>query len=276
MTSKDGGNVDDCREQSRQSRPSNLKTVNFITLCILSVFYFLNYTVAALIPTQPHRSRHSQMKEQEGVIKYQLNHTQQSISHLLSLTDINAWRTIAVRLGLIGQTPERYDNIGFGNISQRIDPCSDQFIISGTQTGHIEHLSPEQYCLIVKAEPHKNRLQSCGLCKPSSESMTHASVYNQDNTIQAIIHAHSPEIWKHTVALKLPHTGAAIPYGTVEMASAVEQLFQSGKLTQTSLFTMLGHEDGVVAFGSSMQKAAWELIKYLSLAIGIDQQGITR
>lgn len=216
------------------------------------------------------------MKEQEGVIKYQLNHTQQSINCLLSLTEINVWRTIAVRLGLIGQTPERYDNIGFGNISQRVDAHSAQFIISGTQTGHIEQLCPEHYCLIVKAEPHQNRLQSWGLCKPSSESMTHASVYAQDNTIQAIIHAHSPEIWKHTVALDLPHTGADIPYGTVEMATAVEQLFQPGKLTQISLFTMLGHEDGVVAFGSSMQEAAWELIKYLSLALGIEQQCITR
>lgn len=216
------------------------------------------------------------MKQQEGVIKYQLNHTQQPVSHLLSLTEINAWRTIAVRLDLIGQSPDRYDNIGFGNISQRLVLHSDQFIISGTQTGHIEHLSPEHYCLVVKAEPHQNRLQSCGLCKPSSESLTHASVYAQDDAIQAVIHAHSPEIWKHTVALELPHTTADIPYGTVEMAAAVEQLFQSGKLSQTSLFTMLGHEDGVVAFGKNMQEAAWELIKYLSLAIGIEQQRINR
>lgn len=216
------------------------------------------------------------MKEQEGVIKYQLDHTQQPISQPFPFTEINAWRTIAVRLDLIGQSPERYDNIGFGNISLRIDPHSAQFIISGTQTGHIEQLDPEHYCLVVKAEPHQNRLESCGLFKPSSESLTHASVYAQDNTIQAIIHAHSPEIWKHTVTLGLPHTTADIPYGTVEMAAAVEQLFQSGELAQTSLFTMLGHEDGVVAFGRNMEEAAWELINCLSLAIGIEQQRVNR
>jgi ribulose-5-phosphate 4-epimerase/fuculose-1-phosphate aldolase len=216
------------------------------------------------------------MKEQEGVIKYQLEHTQQPINRTLPFSEINAWRTIAVRLGLIGQNPNRYGNIGFGNISQRIAPKNDQFIISGTQTGHIEQLSPEQYCLVVKAEPHQNRLRSYGLCKPSSESLTHASVYAQDSTIQAIIHAHCPEIWKHTTTLGLPHTSADIPYGTVEMATAVEQLFQSGKLTQTSLFTMLGHEDGVVSFGTTIQEAAWELIKYLSLAIGIELQDIYR
>jgi L-ribulose-5-phosphate 4-epimerase len=216
------------------------------------------------------------MKEQEGVIKYQLSHTQQPIGDQLPLTEINAWRTVMHRLDLIGQNPERYDNIGFGNISQRIAPGNSQFIVSGTQTGHLEQLKPEHYSLIVNAEPHKNRLQSRGLCEPSSESMTHASVYSQDDAIQAVIHAHSPDIWKQTAALNLPHTAADIPYGTVEMAMAVEQLFQSGELKHVSIFSMLGHEDGVVAFGRSMQEAAWELIRHLSLAIGIEQRHITR
>jgi L-ribulose-5-phosphate 4-epimerase len=216
------------------------------------------------------------MTEPEGVIKYQLNHSQQPINLPFSFTEINAWRTIAVRLDLIGKIPGRYNNIGFGNISQRISPQSPQFIISGSQTGHIEHLSSEHYCLITKAEPQHNRLQSCGLCKPSSESLTHAGIYAQNHTVQAIIHAHSPEIWKHTLTLGLAHTAADIPYGTVEMATAVEQLFQSGNLLQPSLFTMLGHEDGVIAFGRNMQEAALELIKYLSLAIGIEQQHINR
>jgi ribulose-5-phosphate 4-epimerase/fuculose-1-phosphate aldolase len=215
------------------------------------------------------------MTEPDGVIKYLLNHTHQPIYHSCSLTEINAWRTIAVRLGLIGQNPGRYDNVGFGNISKRLNANENKFIISGTQTGHLENLKQEHYCLIVKAEPHLNRLESCGLCKPSSESLTHASIYAQNPSIQAIIHAHSPEIWKNTVTLKLPHTSANVPYGTVEMVTAVEQIFKSGSLEMTSLFTMLGHEDGVVAFGRSMQEAALELINYLSLAISIEQQGLS-
>ena len=210
------------------------------------------------------------MKEQEGVIKYQLEHTQKPINEKFSFCEINAWRTIIFRLDLIGQDPERYENLGFGNISQRLDAKSRQFIITGSQTGHIEHLSPEHYCLVVKADPHKNRIESCGHYKPSSESLTHASIYAQDSSIQAVIHAHSPEIWGNTVALGLPHISADIPYGTVEMVLAVEQLLQSGNLQQISLFTMLGHEDGVVSFGRNMQEAAWVLIKYLSLAIGIE------
>jgi ribulose-5-phosphate 4-epimerase/fuculose-1-phosphate aldolase len=212
------------------------------------------------------------MKELEGVIKYQLEHTLKPINEKFSLSEINAWRTVIFRLGLIGQNPERYNSLGFGNISQRLSPQSSQFVISGSQTGHIEHLSPEHYCLVVKADPRKNRIQSCGLYKPSSEAMTHASIYAQDSNIQVVIHVHSPEIWNNTAALNLTHISADIPYGTVAMATAVERLFQSGKFQQTSLFTMLGHEDGVVSFGRNMPEAAWELIKYLSLAIGIEQQ----
>jgi L-ribulose-5-phosphate 4-epimerase len=212
------------------------------------------------------------MKEQEGVIKYQLKHRQKPINAKFSFSEINAWRTILFRLGLIGQEPERYGNLGFGNISQRLNSQDSQFIISGTQTGHIEHLSPEHYCLVVKADPRKNRIQSSGLRKPSSESLTHACIYAQDSSIEAVIHVHNPEIWNNTAALNLPHIAADIPYGTVAMAMAVERLFQSGSLQQAALFTMLGHEDGVVSFGGNMQDAAWEMIKYLSLAIGIEQQ----
>lgn len=216
------------------------------------------------------------MNPQEGIIKYQLSHTQKSIADKFSFLEINAWRSIIFRLGLIGQIPGKYNDCGFGNISQRLATRSDQFIISGTQTGHLEHLNAEQYCLVVKAEAKKNQIHSCGLYQPSSESLTHAAVYAQDPEIQAIIHAHSPEIWHQTAALNLPHTAADIPYGTAAMAVAVEHLFQSGHVRQSALFTMLGHEDGVIAFGKNVQDAAWVLIRHLALAISIEQQHIYR
>ena len=72
------------------------------------------------------------------------------------------------------------------------------------------------------------------------------------------------------MALNVPHISAKIPYGTVDMAVAVERLFQTGHLDNIALFTMLGHEDGVVAFGGNLQEAAEELIKYLALAICLE------
>lgn len=210
------------------------------------------------------------MKDQEGVIKYHLEHQQQALDLGFSFSQINTWRTIMFRLQLIGQDPKRYDNLGFGNISQRLDGATAQYLISGTQTGHLEYLQPSQYSLVVSAEPRKNTLASIGLCKPSSEALTHASIYQQDPQIQAVIHVHSPEIWRQTHALGLPHTVADVPYGTVEMALAVEQLLTAGDLQKTPIFTMLGHEDGVVAVGNSHQDAALTLIRYLALAVALE------
>ncbi len=139
-------------------------------------------------------------------------------------------------MGLIGQNPNRYQGYGYGNISQRHE--NNQFIISGTQTGGKKSLSNIDYCLVTNVNLPQNKLYSTGECKPSSEALSHASVYVKNTTIDCVIHAHSPEIWLSTSALKLPHTPKEIPYGTPEMATAIAQLINT---SSSGLFTMLGY-----------------------------------
>lgn len=211
------------------------------------------------------------MSEAEGVIKYQLHHKHAPLSNNIVVAELNAWRTVMFKLNLIGQNPHRYDGYGFGNISQRLTTPDLQFIISGTQTGHLSVLNRSDYCLVTKASPQTNSIVSCGESKPSSEALTHASVYLQSQKIQAVIHVHCQEIWQHTQKLKLAYTAAHVAYGTPEMANAVTQLFKLEHWQQTAVFTMLGHEDGVVAFGESPKEAACALITQLSLALAIEQ-----
>lgn len=210
------------------------------------------------------------MTEQEGVIKYELQHQRQKVSLNLPLAEFNAWRQVMMRLELIGQTPDRYQGYGFGNISMRSADRSQRFIISGTQTGHLPCLTPENLALIEKALPEQNRLFSTGLCKPSSEALTHAMLYQQNNRIQAVIHVHSPDIWRHTQTLQLPHTRQDVPYGTPAMAKAVKQLFLQHQLSSHGLISMLGHEDGVIAFAESLPQAADCLIATLAKAFAIE------
>ncbi len=207
--------------------------------------------------------------EQEGVIKYQLHHRHKNTQDY-SISEINAWRSVMQRLQLIGQDDARYGGYGFGNISQRFEN-GGQFIISGTQTGHIPLLGKNDYCLVTAAMPELNRIDSEGACKPSSEALTHASVYLQDEKIRAVIHAHCPEIWHNTDKLQLAHTREEVAYGTPEMAQAVNLLFASETWRRCTVFTMLGHEDGVVAFGGSLQQAANAMIARLALALEIEQ-----
>lgn len=210
------------------------------------------------------------MQEQEGVIKFRFEHRNQTIDQDISLSKLNAWRSVLYKLGLIGRDPDRYGGLGYGNISFKPDPNRDAFIISGTQTGHIEHLIRDHYCSVSNADFEHYSLQSKGLTMPSSEALTHACVYRQDQTIHSVIHVHSPEIWQKTDELGLSYTPSNIAYGTPEMAVAVAELFKTGRMKQTPIFSMLGHQDGIVAFGDSIEQAAWQLIKALSDALSIE------
>jgi len=204
------------------------------------------------------------MPEIEGVIKYHCHHRKVTANPQWDLSQINTWRSIMHQLELIGQRADRYLGYGYGNISQRTQ--QDQFIISGTQTGELTELKPEQYCLVEKVDINANLLYASGPCKPSSEALTHAGIYKQSSSIQCIIHAHSPEIWQATQALQLPYTAKGITYGTPEMATAVEHLFYIHRFDSLPLFTLLGHKDGIIAFGSNFTQAGCALITTLASA----------
>ena len=207
------------------------------------------------------------MTEQEGVIKYQLSHHSRPIDAQINLAELNGWRQIMLRLQLIGQDEHRYMGYGFGNISFRLAEQPRCFLISGTQTGHLTTLSHQDVAIITRAEPEKNRLESYGICKPSSEALTHATVYQQNPDINAVIHVHSPDIWLNTQTLNIASTAKEIPYGTPAMALAVKQLFDNHQLQQQGIISMLGHEDGVISFAGNLQIASEILVESLAKAL---------
>lgn len=211
------------------------------------------------------------MSEREGVIKYRLTHDDGVLVSTIDISKINAWRTVLYRLQLIGQLANKYHGLGFGNISQRLYPEHAPFLITATQTGHLSVLERTDFAVVSAACPAENWLHSTGPSRPSSEALTHASVYRLDTQTQAVIHVHSPELWRQTLALRLPHTAADIAYGSVEMSAAVAALFDSGQLRSLPIFSMLGHEDGIVAFGATLDDAAMTLLTQLAKAIAIEQ-----
>lgn len=202
------------------------------------------------------------MKEQEGVIKYHLQHTAKAIDTTIDLTALNAWRQVLLLLQMIGQDPRRYQGLGFGNLSIRLNENS--FLISGTQTGHIPVLQLANCAIVDHAEPYRNRIVSHGQTQPSSEALTHAILYQLSLDVNAVIHVHCPQIWLNSRQLDLPYISDAIAYGTPEMAKAVAKLYQSRRMESQPIFSMLGHEDGIVAFGFDLSQAARILIEKLA------------
>jgi len=189
----------------------------------------------------------------EGVVKYHLYFQAAALKlEAEQLNDLNRARALMRGAGLIGCEPGRYSGLGFGNLSSR-SPSRDEFVISATQTGHLKHLDPDQFSLVYRSCPEQNELWARGYSEPSSEAMTHAVIYQSCPKVQAVVHVHSPDIWYHGARLNLRFTAADIPYGTPQMARAVKALVdETGHLEKVNVFTMKGHQDGVVAYGPSL------------------------
>ncbi len=169
------------------------------------------------------------------------------------VADLNACREKIYEEGLVGVTP---DGIGYGNISQRV--WEHQFIISGTATGKLKKLGPEHYTLVAAYDIDENSVVARGPIKPSSESLTHAMIYECAADVNAVIHVHDAELWQKLLNTR-PSTAEDVPYGSPEMAREIQRLFSEQDADKFQIFAMAGHENGVIAFGNNLEEA-WQAI----------------
>ncbi|OEK00434.1 hypothetical protein BFP97_02425 [Roseivirga sp. 4D4] len=185
----------------------------------------------------------------DGVIKFSLEWREGEAPNCEGLGDLIHWRDRMYDLGLIGHD-HKYD-VGFGNISML--SRKDQFIISGTQTGHIPKLGPEYYTEVIDYNIAENRLTCMGPVKASSESLTHAAIYEANAEIRAVIHIHHDQQWESWLN-KIPTTDENVPYGTPEMAYEIHRLFNENR--SMNVLAMAGHQGGLIAFGKNLEEAA--------------------
>lgn len=196
--------------------------------------------------------------QQEGVVQYACELDEKQLAWPDSLLEeLNFWRSKMQTAGWIGQDPPRYQGLGFGNLSLRqpTDKNPDAFIITATQTGHLSWLDSDAWPWVTDADIACNQLKAQGLQPPSSEALSHAALYQANPAISAVIHGHAPELWKLAAKLSLVTTPKELPYGTPALARAISQ--QAGQAS--GLLVMLGHEDGLLAWGRNLAEAAEKL-----------------
>ena len=195
----------------------------------------------------------------EGVIKFESRWQKSPPVDDASLPDLIRWRRPLYAAKLIGHYEE--PDVGFGNLSARAE-TPGQFVISGTQTGHLPELGPEHFALVTGYDIDRNVVASRGAIEASSESMTHASIYELDDEIRAVVHVHSEELW---VGLKdsLPATRGDVAYGTPQMAREFSRLYRESDFATTGVAVMTGHENGLVSTGRTVQEAAERILSVL-------------
>jgi L-ribulose-5-phosphate 4-epimerase len=212
----------------------------------------------------------------EGVTRFEVEHETRPLDERVygeTARVLAAWREVLARLGLIGRDPERYEGLGYGNVSARVGPFGDigrgqrRFLVTGTQTGGRRNVTLADFCLVERYDLVRNRVRSVGAVAPSSESLTHGALYDIVPTARVVLHGHAPEIWRHARGLSLPVTHASVANGTPEMALEVQRLYRESTLSGTGILAMGGHEDGIIAFGSNAGEAGETLVRHLARAL---------
>ncbi len=203
------------------------------------------------------------MTVEDGVIKFRCNWLMGQAPEPATIADLMQWRDRLHTLGLIGTYP---NGIGFGNISQRICTSEqfapEQFVITGTQTGHLSTLGAEYYTRVTAFSLAENSLTCVGKVKASSESLTHAAIYANQPWVTGIIHGHHPQLWQ-MLLFQEPTTRQHIPYGTPQMAWELHRLFAEEDLGQRKILAMAGHDDGVMTIGKDLDEAGAVLLAAL-------------
>jgi len=183
-------------------------------------------------------------------IKFTCENAAAEITSFGGLTELNAYRRKLLQLRLIGVGS---NGVGFGNLSVR-DGTTNNFYITGSATGGIPELTQADCARVVAYDFKRNWLRCEGSANASSESLTHAAVYELDAEPGSVIHCHDLKLWA-ALLNQAPTSSKAVEYGTHEMAYELLRLFKDTDLQSRKILVMAGHEGGIVAFGRDLKEA---------------------
>jgi L-ribulose-5-phosphate 4-epimerase len=183
-------------------------------------------------------------------VKFTHERTTSELAPFAGLADLNACRRKLRDLQLIGIDS---NGVSFGNLSVREGATKD-FYITGSATGGLSELTLADCAKVAAYDFERNSLRYEGCAIPSSESLTHAAIYESDASAHAVIHCHDSKFWLRLLD-RVPKTSEAANYGTPEMAREIMRLFETGDVHQKKLLVMGGHESGIVTFGRNLKEA---------------------
>jgi L-ribulose-5-phosphate 4-epimerase len=186
----------------------------------------------------------------EGVTKYTCHFSKAEAPAMGAVSELIACRDRLFEKNLIGVYP---DGIGFGNVSIRIGDTKN-FYITGTQTGHKPLLEPDDISHVTAYDIDRNEVYCTGQVAASSESMTHAAIYELDASIAVVVHVHHAELWQRGQGTQ-PTTRREVPYGTPAMAYEIARLHKKSDLSTRKILIMAGHDEGVICFGATFAEA---------------------
>lgn len=142
-----------------------------------------------------------------------------------------------------------------GNLSYRIQPGSNAFVITGTQLALNRRLSANDFVSVWDIDFNKQTVYAEGLCEPSSESMLHFAIYKLRPEVNAIFHGHCDALLNNPKP-STPITKKEAPYGTQELVGEVLQVLQNHNY-------LLIKNHGFLSLGTDMNRAGDQVLELL-------------
>jgi L-ribulose-5-phosphate 4-epimerase len=183
-------------------------------------------------------------------VKFTCERTNAEFTPFDGFAELNAYRRQLRELRLIGVDS---NGVGFGNLSVR-DGATKNFYITGSATAGIPELTLADCAKVLAYNFERNWVGYEGSTIPSSESLTHAAIYESDAKVGAVIHCHDSRSWA-VILNQAPTTSKTVNYGTPEMAYEIMRLFRVTDLHSRKILAMAGHEGGIVTFGRDLEEA---------------------
>jgi L-ribulose-5-phosphate 4-epimerase len=199
-------------------------------------------------------------------IKFMCERGAREISSFNGFAELNACRRKLLELRLIGVDSS---GISFGNLSVR-HGATNNFYITGSTTGSLAALTSADCARVVAYDFERNWLRYEGRAIPSSESLTHAAIYESTATAAAVIHCHDSKLWA-ALLNQAPTTSKEAEYGTPEMAYEMIRLLKGSHVQGRKILIMAGHEGGIVAFGKNLEDAFAVLMRERKKSIATGQ-----
>lgn len=195
----------------------------------------------------------SQKFPSDGYIKFHCIHTTAEWNSsqlpvtpdlLAQFQEVDTFRTKVFDQGFIGI----YENgIGFGNLSFR---HGNNFIITASATGGARELGITGYTLVNGVDIAQNTVRSLGPLPASSETMSHASVYQNSPQANYVLHIHNIVLFNFLKERNALSTPENIAYGTPKMAEEIGAIVRQNPAE--AAIVMRGHEEGILIYGLSI------------------------
>ncbi len=113
-----------------------------------------------------------------------------------------------------------------GNMSFRLKPGEDSFVITAARSSFAEYLSADSFFTITRVLPEEMAVYAYGalLREPSSETLLHHAIYKARPDVHTILHGHCESISRNSEKMGVPTTKEFVESGTVKIVASVLEI----------------------------------------------------